>query len=158
MSGSVVPNGWTYQVVLVLHLIAVIVGFGGLILARTRIRRVNPDEAASTLAADALGATERWVEWFVYAVPVLGVVLVMLSEDHWHFSQAWIGLSLVTYLAALGLHQGILRPNAHRMLALANADEGTELVSRARKAKIFGVAFDALLVTAVALMVMKPGA
>lgn len=171
MSGSAAPDGGAYQLVLVAHLIAVIVGFGGLILARTRIRRMAPkndvgqssdlaasDLAAADVAVGALEATERWVEWFVYAVPVLGILLVTLSEDRWHFSQTWLGLSFAAYLGAMAIHQGLLRPNARAMAALRAATDRSELVQRARKAKVLGAAFDALLVATVALMVIKPGA
>ncbi len=132
-----VPDNGAYQVVLVAHLVAVVVGFGGLVLTRR-------------LASGS--ALEGRVEWFVYAVPVLGVVLVMLSEDRWHFSESWLGWSFLAYLAAVGLHHGILR-RARRA-----APSGTEPDSTASRRHVAaGALFDVLVVTAIALMVTKPG-
>ena len=140
-----IPDGGAYQIVVVAHVVAVVAGFGGLILAR----RVGPGVADGLLGR---------LEWLVYAVPVLGVVAVMLSADRWHFSEPWIGGSLAAYLGAVGIHQGVLRP-ARRGGSATSTGHATSAASEpGRAAQVGGVAFDVLVVLAVALMVVKPGA
>lgn len=141
MPGLVVPDSGAYQLVLVAHLVAVIVGFGGLLLART-----------TALPASVV---EGRVEWFAYAVPVLGVLLVMLSQDRWRFGEPWIGASFLIYVAAIGIHQGVLRPSRS---SAADPGPAPGAARRTGRVRAWGVVFDLLVVTAVALMVVKPGA
>ncbi len=126
----VVPDGGYYQAVVVAHVMAVIVGFGGLIATRR-------------LAVAGAGRLEAKLEWVVYAVPVLGVVAVMTSADGWHFSEPWIPSAFLVWVAAVGVYQVRLRP---------------ERLAGRPASRNAGLIFDALVVAATALMVMKPGA
>ena len=50
-------------------------------------------------------------------MPVLGIVLVLMSEDVFEFSQAWISLSFVLYIVAIGLLHGLHLPTVRRINA-----------------------------------------
>ncbi len=162
-----------YKFVLVLHLVAAIVGFGG-----TTIAGIYGAKAAArrgregvVIAETTYDVTQNWASWFVYAVPVLGILLVLLSEDVWKFSQAWISLSFLLYIVALGILHAAHLPNVRRMNALgaelaagaAPAGGGgpppqvAELERRGRLAGLLGAVLNLIWVVIVFLMVWKPG-
>ena len=164
-----------YKFVLVLHLVTAIVGFGGVTIAgifgAKAARRGGREGQA--IAETTMDVTEHWAEWFVYAVPVFGILLILLSEDVWKFSQAWISLSFLLYLVALGIVHAAHLPNIRRMNALgaelaaggatvAGAGGGpppqvAEIERRGRLAGLLGAALNVIWVVIVFLMVWKPG-
>jgi uncharacterized membrane protein len=103
-------DGNFYKFVLALHIACAILGFGatafnGLYLDRARRR--GGREGATLLDANA--DASRVAEFFVYAVFVLGIVLVASSKSAWKFSQGWLSAALVLYLIELGLLHGFVR-------------------------------------------------
>ena len=161
-----------YRVVLVLHLLAAIVGFGGMAVngfygAMAAARR-GRDGAA---VGEAVDKGYKFVEWPVYAVPVLGIVLVLMSEDVFQFSQLWISLSFLLYIVAIGLLHGLHLPIVRRINALlkelaagtgAEAGGGAptqvaELDKLGAKAGMVGGVMNLITVVIVFLMVFKPG-
>ena len=165
-----------YKVVLVLHLLAAIVGFGGMAVngfygAMAAARR-GRDGAA---IGDAVDKGYKFAEWPVYAVPVLGIVLVLMSEDGvFEFSQVWISLSFLLYIAAIGLLHGVQLPTVRRINALlkelvagtgGGGDGGgggapaqvAELDKLGAKAGAVGGILNLITVVIVFLMVFKPG-
>ncbi len=113
------PDSGVYKVVLVLHLMAAIVGFGGMVVtgffgAMAAARRGREGAAIG----EAVDKGYKFAEWPIYAVPVLGIVLVLMSEDVFTFSQAWISMSLLLYIVAIGLLHGLHLPTVRRINAL----------------------------------------
>lgn len=164
-----------YKTLLVLHLLAVILGFGpammaGLWGAEAKARRGREGLAISEATYKVVGT---YAEWFIYAAPVFGILLVLASDDAWKFSQAWIGASLTIYIAALGIVHGVHLPNLRRMnqlmAELANGPgpggggqggpppQVAELEARGKKAGMFGGLLSLMAVAIVVLMVFKPG-
>jgi uncharacterized membrane protein len=172
------PDSGIYKVVLVLHLMAAIVGFGGMAVngfygAMAAARR-SRDGAA---IGEAVDKGYKFAEWPVYAVPILGIVLVLMSEDVFQFSQLWISLSFVLYIVAIGLLHGVQLPTVRRINALlkelAAGTGGTggggegggggaptqvaELDRLGTKAGMVGGVMNLTTVVIVVLMVFKPG-
>jgi uncharacterized membrane protein len=160
-------NSGVYKLVLVLHLLAVIVGFGPAIMSifwglKARERR-GPEGAAIAQATFEVVGT--YAEWAIYAVVILGIILVTLSGDVFKFSQAWVSLSFLLYIVYLGLYHGMQRPNLRRineLMATAGGvgvagSAGTELEERGQRAALIGGVLDVLVVIVVFLMVYKPG-
>ena len=164
-----------YKLVLVLHLVAAIVGFGGTTIAgiygaKAAARR---DRVGVAIAETTYDVTQNWASWFVYAVPILGIVLIFLSEDVWDFSQAWISMSFLLYIVALGILHAAHLPNIRRLNALGAelvaggppaGDTGggpppqvAELERRGRLAGVLGAVLNLIWVVIVFLMVWKPG-
>ena len=112
-------EGWLYRIVLLLHIIAAIVGFGGVVLnglyAMHSQKRPGP---AGRAVSEANYSVSMVAEKFIYAVPVLGVLLVLLSKDAFSFGTTWVWLSLVVYVLALGLSHSVMIPNHRRINAL----------------------------------------
>lgn len=158
------PDSDAYKVVLVLHLLTAIVGFGGVVVtgyfgAMAAARKGREGAAIGEVVEKGYSFSE----WFIYAVPVLGIVLVLLSEDVFTFSQAWVSLSLLLYVVAIGLYHGLHRPTVRRITAILRETAGgsqaqaPELDKLGRKAGMVGGVLNLLTVAIVVVMVFKPG-
>jgi uncharacterized membrane protein len=109
-----------YNIVLLLHILSVIIGFGGVMLNgvyAARARNLPPAESLAVLEVNTF-VSLRVAELFIYATAVFGLGLVGLSDGVWAFSQLWVWLALVLYVVALGLSHGLLQPRVHQMVAL----------------------------------------
>jgi hypothetical protein len=164
----------TYNLVLVLHLLSVIIGFGTVFLAgvygaKAKARKGREGLAIAEAAYDV---NAKVAEWFIYAVPITGIILILVSDDTWKFSQLWISLSFLAYIVALGIVHGAHLPNIRRMNVLmgemvsgaAAGSSGTgpppqvdELERRGQRAALLGGILNLLVVVVVVLMVFKPG-
>lgn len=164
-----------YKALLVLHLLAAILGFGPVMLAgafgaKAKARRGPQGQAIAEATYEVIS---QWADKFMYAVPVLGILLVLVSDDAWKFSQAWISFSFLLYFVALGVVHGAHLPNLRRMNRLmAELNTGVpppggaaggappqvaELEERGKRAGIIGGFLNLLIVVIVVLMVWKPG-
>jgi uncharacterized membrane protein len=168
-------GGDFYNFLLVLHLMAVIAGFGPTLLApafgaEAKARRGKEGLAIAEATFSVLG---NYAEKIIYAVPILGILLILTSDDAWKFSQAWISLSFLLYIAALGIVHAVHYKNLRRMNELMaelaggpppGAGSGgpppqvAELEARGKKAAMVGGILNLILVVIVILMVWKPGA
>jgi uncharacterized membrane protein len=168
-------TGTAYKIVLLLHILCAIVGFGTVLLnglyGREAKRRPGPGGLA---IAEANLFVSGVAEYFIYAVFVLGLALVGMSDKAWKFSQTWIWLATVLYIVGIGVSHGVLFPNARRMKDLAKelVDAGPppegappgpppQLAEMQRREKTLGAAsgfLNIVLVAILVLMIWKPGA
>jgi hypothetical protein len=151
-----------YKIVLVLHILAAIVGFGSVMLngvyASEARRRPGPEGGA--IAEANFRVSWKVAMWFIYAIPVLGLALVGMSDKAWKFSQAWVWLSLILWFAIVGVAHGVHRPNVSRLdeLIKSPSPDVAELERRERLATTIGAVMSVLVVATLVLMVFKPGA
>ncbi len=114
-----------YNLVLVLHLVAVVYGFGTVALNAVRGADAKKRPGPGGLAiGESMHNVNMVAEKIIYVVPVLGFALVGLSDGVWEFSQTWVWLSLVLYMVGIAVSHGVLIPAEKRMNELA-----TELVA-----------------------------
>ena len=151
-----------YNLVLVLHLLAVIIGFGGMFIAPFygNEARSRPGPEGLAVAETTLKVTGTIPTVAVCAVPILGILLILMSDDTWKFSEAWISLSLLLYIVLMGLATGIQVPTVRRIVALRRGTEGapsTEMQALGKKAATVGGIVNLLWVAILFLMVFKPG-
>lgn len=164
-----------YRIVLLLHILCAIVGFGTVFLnglyGREAKRRPGPGGLAIT---EANLTVSRIAEYFIYAVFIFGFALVGMSEKAWTFGQTWIWLSIVLYVVGIGISHGVLFPSAKRMkelsaelVAAGPPPEGAppvpppQVVEMERRGKTLGAAstvLHLLLVVILVLMIWRPGA
>lgn len=167
-------NSGIYKFVLVLHILCAIVGFGGVMLngiyAAQAKKRQGPEGLAVTEANEFVSA--RVAELFIYAVFVLGLILVAVSDKTWKFDQAWLSASMGLYIVGLGVAHGVLIRGTKRMVVLqrelveagpgAGGQSGpppqaAEIDSLSQRLAIFGAFNNVLVVVILFLMVWKPG-
>jgi hypothetical protein len=88
-----------------------------------------------------------------------------MSDDAFKFSQAWIWISILLYIVALGIAHGVMMPSGKRMLvigaALGSGQGGQAEIAEAgvlqKKLATGGMTLDLLVVALIALMIWKPG-
>jgi uncharacterized membrane protein len=168
--------GGLYRFVLLAHITAVVVGFGPTFLngvyGKMAQRRGGVAGVAISEANEE--ATSRWAERYIYAVPVLGILLVVLSDGAWGFEQPWIGISMLLYIVVIAVYHAVVRP-AHRRLNQVSAElvamgpppsgserqgrppQVAELEALGKKLAVFGGGLNLLVVVIIALMIWKPG-
>jgi len=155
-------DGDLYKLVQVLHILASIIGFGGMFIAGFygNEARNQPGREGLALAETTLKVTGRIPTMAVYTVPILGILLILMSDDTWKFSEAWISLSLLLYIVLVALAVTVQVPNIRKMILLRSGAEGvkaTEMEARGRTAAIVGAIVNVLWVVILFLMVFKPG-
>ena len=110
-----------YDVVLWLHIVAVVAGFGatfayGVILAV--VQKTDPRSIPATLAG--VSATDRTV------VTIGGTIVLVtglyLTADAWDFSEFFIAWGIIAVLFLLGITHGYFLPNEQRARKAAERD------------------------------------
>jgi uncharacterized membrane protein len=155
-----------YRIILLLHIAAAIVGFGGIITHGAYHARAFRGQAGE--AATILGATRsvgKIAEYAIYAVLPLGIVLIAVSDSAFGFGDPWVSASFVVWFLIVGATHGLVRP-AVRTLNGRAAELGgvtvlstdTDAAGAARKLMIGEAAVQLLLVVALVLMIWQPGA
>jgi uncharacterized membrane protein len=131
-----ISNG--YEVLGLLHILAVVAAFGPLFLYPT-LQRAGASQAVAKLHL-------RLVLPALTLVWVLGMGLVGMSKDSIELSETWILVSLIGWVILMLVSWFLIRP------ALTDASAA----ARGRMASGIGITH-LLMVVIVALMVFKPG-
>lgn len=167
-------NDTVYGIVLLLHILAAIVGFGGVQLNDLYAQQAQQRPGREGVAINqAVWAVSKVAEIFIYLVFVFGVLLVLMSEnDLISFSDIWIWLSILLYLIGIGLSHAILFPSVRKANALADELSRTEgpppgvqgpppqvaqLEALGKKIGMTDMVLKLLLVAVLFLMIFKPG-
>jgi uncharacterized membrane protein len=162
-------NSGAYKFVLFLHILCAIIGFGTVffngIYGKQSADRKGPEGVA---ISDSVLVVSKIAEYFIYAVFVLGLLLVWLSDEVFSFSDKWITLSMVLYIVGIGISHGVLLPNVKKMNALGHEmlagpppaggppPQVVENERRAQKVKAADGALKVVLVAILALMIWQP--
>jgi len=165
-------NSGIYKFLLVLHLIAVVVGFGSVMLNgvyAARAKRAGGREGVAIAEANTF-VSDKVAELFIYAVPILGILLIVTSDEVWEFDQKWISFSLLLYIIGIALSHAVLRPTVKKLNALTAQlaaagpmpsaggppPEVAEVEALGKRAGAVGAALNVIVVVVIALMVWKP--
>jgi hypothetical protein len=164
------PGSNIYDLFLLLHILSAIAGFGGVLLNgayAARAKALPPAQGLAVMEVNTWVST-RVAEGFILATAVFGFGLVGLSDGVIEFSATWVWLSLLLYIAALGVSHGLLRPKVRQMLGLQRemVDAGPlqgappqaqQLGALGKQIGAIAGVLDIALVTILFLMVFKPG-
>jgi len=165
-------NSGIYKFLLVLNLIAVVVGFGSVMLNgvyAARAKRAGGREGVAIAEANTF-VSDKVAELFIYAVPILGILLIVTSDEVWKFDQKWISFSLLLYIIGIALSHAVLRPTVKKLNALTAQlaaagpmpsaggppPEVAEVEALGKRAGAVGAALNVIVVVVIALMVWKP--
>lgn len=153
-----------YKIVLLLHIAASIVGFGGVIA-----HSAYNAKAFSGTAGDAsvlLRTTQlvtNLAHYAIYGVFVLGIVLVAVSDGDVGFDEAWISASFVVWFLLVGVAHGLVKPTVRGLAAKAESlapsakmTDDPEVVGMAKKLALGEGLTQLLLVVALVLMIWQP--
>lgn len=156
-----------YEIVLLLHIAASIVGFGGIIAHSTYNAKAFSGNAGD--ARVLLGTTQtvtNLAHYAIYGVFVLGIALISLSDSasDISFGSPWISASFVVWFALVGLAHGMVKPAVRALKEKADGMNGAtkmsddpEVLSIAKKLALGDGLTQLLIVVALVLMVWQPG-
>jgi uncharacterized membrane protein len=152
-----------YNVVLFVHILAVVVGFGVIFtypLLDAYARRTHVVDLVA-LHRFQVFLTSRLIQPALLVILVAGIYL---ATDRWSLGDPWISATFAILIVIGGLAGAVTGPTEKKLLALAQRElkEGqapSEAYEReAIKLARFGGLAALLIVVAVFLMVTKPGA
>ncbi len=159
-----------YKFVLLLHILSVVVGIGAVMLngiyASQAAKRTTTGGRA---ISEANFAVSKIAEYVIYSIPIWGLALVGMSDKEWKFSQTWVWLSLLIYIAAIGISHAVMFPGHRRVnellaemettpaAAATGSPQSTEMAQVGQKLAIGGATLDIIVVILIYLMIFKPG-
>jgi hypothetical protein len=158
-----------YDFVLLLHIVAVVVGFGAVALSGIYAAQAKARTGLAALAVVEVNSFVGWriAQWFIYAVPILGFALLGLSDGAFGFGDLWIWLSIVLYLVGLAISHMVLRTADREFRSvLARSSETVpnvsvadvpQLVALDRRIAAASGALNLLVLVVLILMIWKPG-
>jgi uncharacterized membrane protein len=159
-----------YKIVLVLHILCAIIGFGAVFL-----NGIYGSQAAQIKGTEGLAITRanflvtKVGEYFIYAVFILGIVLVLIGDNVLDFGQTWIWLAMALYLVAIVISHVVMRPSVRRIIVLQEEllagpppaggppPQVAEIESVGKRLATFGAVLNVMLIIILVLMVFKPG-
>lgn len=164
-------NDGMYDLLLLLHISAAIVGFGGVVLNGVYGAQAKQRPGPGGLAISEANyfVTTKICEIAIYLVPLFGFGLIGTSDSAWKFSQTWVIASLVMYVIALGVAHAVLLPNGKVMLQLQRElvagpppaggppPQVAQMEAAGKKLAVGGTINNLLLVAILVMMIWKPG-
>jgi uncharacterized membrane protein len=144
-------DSFGYKLVLLLHIFTVLVAFAPAMV--WPIVRVQARKRGSVLPSD-LAAQSAVNEATIHGPAVIaagafGILLIILSDEVWEFSQVWISIAFVVWFAMIGVVYGLLVPAGRKAAA---GDAGAEA-----KLPMFTGFLHILLLVMLVVMIWKPG-
>lgn len=158
-------NTSTERVIVLLHILSAIVGFGGVIAHgsyHAKAFRATASEAATLLRTTA--SVTNLAHYGIYATFVTGILAVALTDDRISFSAPWISAAFLVWFILVGVAHGLVRPAVKALLGRATEiDDDTPLANdataaaTAKKLALGEALTQLLLVVALYLMIFQPG-
>jgi hypothetical protein len=143
----------TYNLFLFLHIVSFLVAFAPAVINPMLERYFERSGGASTLQSWA-GFTSTYTRTFslggLVALLATGIVMIILSDDAWEFSDTWISLAFLLWFAIGGVVSAMILKG--EKLMAAGDMKGRELVAKG------GPIATVLGAIVLYLMVFKPGA
>lgn len=152
-----------YDVILLAHVLAAVVGFGAVVVAGGYALALQRSGGDSEAVRRYYRPGVNWAGRILFLVPILGAVLIAMSHGEWSYSDGWVEIGLALWAFAALVAEMLLWP-AERGLQHLLAEPGPE-GDRARSdqmhslcQRVAGLAalLFTVLVVGAAVMVAKP--
>jgi hypothetical protein len=163
-------NSGIFKAVLVLHILTAIVGLGAVMLnglyASQAMKRPGPGGRA---VSEANFAVSDIAEKVIYLIPVFGILLVVSSDSAIKFSTTFVWLSLLLFIAALGVSHSVLIPGHRKINALlleveqgpapagGPAPQLAQIEALGKRQAVAGGSLNVVVAVILILMIWKPG-
>ena len=141
----------TYKLLFLLHITSIVVAFAPAAVDTMLTRQLGDSDSAVVrrVAEVASINSQRIHGTALILAGLFGIGLILASEDAWEFSQTWVSLAFLVWIAMNGVVHGIIAPSERKlaagdMTARSRLDMGGGLVT---------VLFFVMLY----LMIWKPG-
>jgi hypothetical protein len=150
-----------YDTVVLVHVLSAILGFGSLAITGilAAIARGRAGANSSAVQRYFSGAT-NWASRTIYSVPILGFVLLAMSDNAFRLDEAWVVISLAVWIGAVGLAQLVIWPGERFIAQAARAPAtkaGPGLKAVCTRVMVAAAGEVALFVISLVIMLAKPG-
>lgn len=149
---AIVKDDPAYRIVYLLHILTIVVAFAPL-WVNLRLGRAVADldpESRRTIGRSTVDAARQLHFPALILSGLLGIVLILLSDELYAFDQAWISIAFALWFALLGVWFFLLLP-AERALASEHTPEGR------KKVAMYGGILHLLFLLMLVDMIWKPG-
>jgi hypothetical protein len=155
--GGLHARSAAYDIVLLAHILAVLASLLVVAVAGGSAYALGRSGPPTEALRRYYRPGTNWAGRVLFLVPVLGIVLVAMSQGDWSYSDDWVLIGLVVWLAAALLGELVLWPAEGRLRqGVARGDGAGGLATDARSAAGASIAICVLLVAATVVMVAKP--
>lgn len=140
-----------YNVILALHVVSFVIAFAPAIahpVMNLQSRSASPEARSAILGFIAQNGRRIYAPALI-VTGGLGILLVLVSDDVWEFSQGWVSAAFAVWIAMNGILHAVLLP-AERKLAEGDA-------TAEKRVEIAGMVLTVLFLVMVVLMIWKPG-
>ncbi|HKY15596.1 MAG TPA: DUF2269 family protein [Microthrixaceae bacterium] len=109
-----------YDIVKVLHILCAVVGFGGVLLNgvyAAQARKRPPAEGLAVMEANVF-VSNKIAKIAIYLTLVLGFGVVGMSDQQIEFTDLWVMISIILFIASLLVSELLLSPRVKKLVAL----------------------------------------
>lgn len=140
-----------YKLLLFLHIVSVVVAFAPLAVQTPLLRQLGASRRGDipTVVGSLLRSNQRVHGPSLIVAGFFGILLVATSDDIWKFSQAWVSLAFLVWIAMNGVLHGLQLP-AQRKLAKGDRSVQSRL-------DLSDGILAVLFLVMVVLMIWRPG-
>ncbi len=115
IEAAVPSHSAAYDIVLLAHVLAVLAALVAVVVAGASAVALSRPGPIPQHLLRYYRPGVNWAGRVLFVVPVLGFVLITLSEGQWAVSDRWIVIGLVLWLAAATLAEAVLWPAERRL-------------------------------------------
>jgi uncharacterized membrane protein len=139
-----------YKIVFLLHILSVIVAFAPAFVWPVTNASLRKEGGVGSRVATQVVRNSMLVHGPALVLTgFFGILLIVLSDEVWEFSQMWVSMAFLVWFALLGVVFGAIIPAERKV---AGGDEAAE-----KKVAMFGGISHVLLLVMLILMIWKPG-
>jgi hypothetical protein len=153
------PTGAAFDVVLLLHIGCVVVALGSLLVTGTQAWRARGGPAArgSESVARYFRPGVNWPGRALYAVLVLGFVLVAMSRGAYDLRDAFVQVGLVLWIVGVALAELVVWPSERTLQRMVSGTwERSPTLKIATRVAISAWGTCAVVLVAIVVMFQKP--
>jgi len=146
-----------YDIVLLAHVLSALIGFGTVLVAGGYALALMHSGPGSEAVRRYYRPGVNWAGRILFLVPVLGVVLIAMSDGAWSFSDGWISTGLALWAVTAVSGELVLWPGERRLqVAVGAPGSAPDLRSECLRVIATSAVLLAVLITATVVMVAKP--
>lgn len=153
------PTGAAFDIVLLLHIGCVLVGFTSLLVtgAQAWRARAGPDGAGNESVTRYFRPGVNWPGRTLYGVLLFGFVLVAMSRGTYDLGEAFVQLGLVLWIVCVALAELVVWPAERELQRLVSGEwRATEAQGLGARVAVSAWVVSAVIVVATVIMVQKP--
>lgn len=143
------PGSHIYRLVLLLHVLAFIVAFAPAAAHSLQLAQSKGSPARRELLGFMARNSSRVYGPALIAVGLFGILLVLVSDGVWAFSQGWVSAAFAVWVVMNGVLHAVLIPGERRV---AGGDEDAT-----KRVDLGGQLLTLLILVMLYLMIWKPG-